>query len=202
MQTANPSRERATHNESQSSSTESLASRLERATGVRTAHCYQCGKCTAGCPLAGEMDHAPSELLRMLQLELPDHERQVLCARAIWICVGCETCLSRCPKEVDLPRAMDFLRQEALAVDTVSPDASDIVAFHRAFLGSIERHGRLFELGTVLGYKLRTGHLLQDAALAPSMIRRGKLGALPHRTDRQAAAGIFARVRALKEPGK
>jgi len=194
--------EPTTRSDHEPSPGDTLSVRLERETGVKSSICYQCGKCTAGCPLGEEMDHAPSELLRMLQLELPEHERRVLSAGAIWMCIGCETCISRCPKEVDLPRAMDFLRRESLEQDCVHPGARDIVAFHRAFLGSIERHGRLFELGTVLGYKLRTGHLAQDAALAPAMMRKGKLGLFPHRGDARAVAGIFERSRAPQKERK
>jgi heterodisulfide reductase subunit C len=182
-----------------STSDRTLSGRLENAAGVHSADCYQCGKCTAGCPLAAEMDHAPSQLLRMLQTDLPQHEERALRSRAIWMCVGCQTCVSRCPKLVDLPRAMDFLRQESLARGLVNRDASEIVAFHRAFLDSIERHGRVYELGLVAGYKLRTGHLAQDTTLAPAMVLKGKLGLLPHAGNRAAVAKIFARARALQK---
>ena len=37
---------------------------LEHKTGVIVSHCYQCGKCTAGCVLAEEMDFPPSFLVR------------------------------------------------------------------------------------------------------------------------------------------
>lgn len=40
---------------------------LEHKTGVIVSHCYQCGKCTAGCVLAEEMDFPPSLLVRLLQ---------------------------------------------------------------------------------------------------------------------------------------
>ena len=161
-------------------STPTLAGRLEHEAHVRVADCYQCGKCSAGCPVAGEMDVMPSRILRMLQLELPRHEEKVLRARSLWMCVGCETCLTRCPKQVDLPRAMDFLRKEALARGVAHRDAADVIAFHRAFLHSVETVGRLFELGMIGEYKLRTGHLFQDMAQAPAMFVRGKVGLLPH----------------------
>jgi heterodisulfide reductase subunit C len=174
-----------------------LAHQLERETAVRAADCYQCGKCSAGCPVASEMDHTPSRILRMLQLELPQHEEEVLRARTLWLCVGCETCVTRCPKEVDLPRAMDFLRREALARGIAHRDGADVIAFHRAFLHSIERVGRLFELGMIAEYKLRTGHLFQDVAMAPAMYLRGKVGLLPH--GRAKVARIFERVRAQEK---
>ncbi len=40
---------------------------LEHEAGVIISRCYQCGKCTAGCVLAEEMDFPPSFLVRLLQ---------------------------------------------------------------------------------------------------------------------------------------
>jgi len=82
--------------------------------------------------------------------------------------------------EVDLPKIMDVLRAESLRRGLVHPRAKDIVAFHKSFLDTIRRFGRLWEVGLVAGYKLRTRHLLQDVALAPAMLKRGKLPLLPH----------------------
>ena len=175
--------------------TPTLAGRLAREVQVRVADCYQCGKCSAGCPVAGEMDVMPSRILRMLQLELPRHEEKVLRARSLWMCVGCETCLTRCPKQVDLPRALDFLRKEALARGVAHRDAADVIAFHRAFLHSVEKVGRLFELGMIGEYKLRTGHLFQDMTLGPKLHSKGKLGLLPHKIQGKAALRrLFKRV--------
>jgi heterodisulfide reductase subunit C len=179
--------------------TGSLTARLERATSVRTAHCYQCGKCSAGCPMAEEMDHPPSRLLRLLQTGEPQHEAVVLRSSAIWLCLGCETCVSRCPNDVDLPRAIDFLREQAIAAGAAHPAAKPILAFHRAFLGGIARHGRLYELELIALYKMATGRLLQDLELAPSMLAKGKMGLLPHRArSREAVARIVTRAAALE----
>ncbi len=178
-------------------SARSLADKLEREAGVRATDCYQCGKCSAGCPLASEMNPTPSRILRMLQLELPQHEEPILRSRTPWLCVGCETCLTRCPQEVDLPRAMDFLRGEAARRRIAHRDAKALIAFRDAFLHSIERWGRLFELGMIAEYKLRTGRLLQDLPLAPSMYLKGKVGLRPHGLrDSAPVARIFERVRA------
>ncbi len=177
--------------------TPTLAGRLAREVQVGVADCDQCGKCSAGCPVASEMDSTPSRLLHMLQLELPQHEEQVLRSRTLWLCVGCETCVTRCPKEVDLPRAMDFLRREALARGIAHRDGRDVIAFHRAFLHSVEWVGRLFELGMIGEYKLRSGHLFQDMTAAPAMFLRGKVGLLPH--GRAKVARLFERVRAAEK---
>ena len=179
---------------------QSLAARLEREGEVRVADCYQCGKCTAGCPAAEDMDVSPSQILRLLQTGTPSHADRALRSMSIWMCIGCETCVTRCPQEVDLPRAMDFLRQQALARDVANPDAGDIVAFHKAFLHSVEKGGRMFELGMIGDYKLRTGHLFKDLGVAPSMFFKGKIGLLPHGgANKREIAEMFARARAVKK---
>jgi heterodisulfide reductase subunit C len=186
------------HHDDASASDRTLAGRLERATGVRVSHCYQCGKCTAGCPVADEMDEPPSRLLRLLQTDRSAHERRALASRAIWLCLGCETCVSRCPNEVDVPRAIDHLRGEAVDQGLAHRDARDILAFHRAFLGTIGGRGRLYELELIARYKLATGHLLQDVSVAPAMFAKGKIGLLPHRTLDRGVGRVFEASRAAE----
>jgi heterodisulfide reductase subunit C2 len=72
--------------------------------------CNQCGKCSSGCPVAEALDVLPSGVIRLAQLGL----EEVLEAQTIWICASCLTCVSRCPKGVDLPRVMEALRCVAL----------------------------------------------------------------------------------------
>ncbi len=158
----------------------SLAASLARATGVEAARCYQCGKCSAGCPIATDMDHTSSAVMRMLQTEDPAIERELLGSKAIWMCASCEMCISRCPMGVDIPKAMDFLRQRSLAEGLADRQASrHIVAFHRSFLDMIRHTGRSYEVGMVADYKMRSGKLWQDVLLAPVMYFKGKLSLLP-----------------------
>ncbi|MGE5479467.1 MAG: 4Fe-4S dicluster domain-containing protein [Chloroflexota bacterium] len=174
---------------------QTLKERIEAAAHCSVADCYQCGKCSAGCPVAGESEVAPNQILRMLQLDIPELEERALGSEMIWLCLGCQTCVSRCPQGVDLPSAMDALRAESAKLGKVHPRAKDIVAFHRAFLDSIESNGRSFEFGLILGYKMRTLHLMQDVALAPKMLAKGKLKFFPHRVhNREAIARIFERA--------
>ena len=178
------------------SASSSLAARLEQEGEVSVADCYPCGKCTAGCPAAEDMDVAPSQVLRLLQTETPKHEERALKSLAIWMCIGCETCVTRCPQEVDLPRAMDYLRKESVERDLVHPEGRDVIAFHRSFMSAVEKFGRLFEFGMIVEYKLRTGHLMQDVLSAPVMFAKGKVPILPHKAKGAAAiARIFERVR-------
>ena len=174
---------------------DTLAARVKAATGISLAQCYQCGKCAAGCPVSEEMDLVPCQVLRLLQYEQPKYDDKVLRCAGIWLCLSCETCSTRCPQEVEIPRIMDAVRAEALRLGVAHPKSKDILAFHRAFLDSIEYTGRLYEMGLVADYKVRSRHLLKDVALAPKMYLRGKLPLLPHLIKgRDAMKRIFQRT--------
>lgn len=169
--------------ESQPKHADSLSQQVLAHTGESAARCYQCGKCSAGCPLASEMDITPSQLLHMLQLEMPEWEEKILRSLSIWLCLTCETCIARCPQEVDLPKIMDYLRGQSLKQDKTNPGAKDIIAFHKAFLDSIKYTGRLYEMGLIADYKIRSLHFLQDLLLAPKMFYKGKLNLIPEKID-------------------
>jgi len=153
----------------------SLAGELLRATGLNVAVCYQCGKCSAGCPMAAEMPLKPHQMLRLAQL---DEREELLSDPSPWLCLTCETCSARCPNEVDPARLVDGLREIALKRDPAAAPRR-LRAFHEAFLRQIRRHGRVFEIGLVAHYKVRTGALLDDVLITPAALRRGKLALLP-----------------------
>ncbi len=171
---------------------EDLSFKVRQSTDVNVRECYQCGKCTAGCPVADRMDIRPSVVMRMLQSGDSVEEDQLLRSLSIWLCLTCETCYSRCPMELDIPKVMDYLRQRSLAEGKVHRDARDIVTFHQSFLNTIERNGRLHEMGLVIDYKLHSGNLFQDITVAPEMFSKGKLSILPERiNDRKGLSRLF-----------
>lgn len=100
--------------------TENLCARVEELSGENVFACYQCGMCSAGCPLTEQMDRLPSQVIRDLQLD----DSSLLESNAMWVCASCLACEVRCPKGVDLAKLMEALRQIVLraALDNVSLD--------------------------------------------------------------------------------
>ncbi len=170
-----------------------LSGEVESSCGVKLANCYQCGKCSAGCPMAFSMDLLPHQIMRLAQLDRRD---RVLNSKSIWLCASCEACSTRCPQEVDIARTMDALREIAYE-ERRTWAQSDVVTFSEEFLAWVERTGRQFESGLVGTYKLRSGHLFQDLDAVPKMA--GKLMKLPHKIKGQKAVQrIFKKCKARK----
>ena len=158
---------------------EGYISEIKSETGVNINRCYQCGKCSAGCAVAEEMDYPPSLVMRMLQTNDTDNFNQLLGSETIWLCVSCQNCLTRCPMEIDIPHLMDYMRERAIREKKVNRKSKNILSFHRAFLDSIKYTGRLYEIGLIGGYKLRSFNLIQDMDIAPKMFAKGKLPLIP-----------------------
>ena len=151
---------------------------VERRSGTPVSACFQCHKCSTGCPIAPEMDLLASQVMRLIHLGAA---AEVLESQAIWLCASCEACTTRCPMEIDVAGVMDALRMMAVEGKVALPDARG-EAFHRSFLGSVRRHGRVYETGMLIVYKLRTRSFLADVDKAPKMLKKGKLSLLPHRS--------------------
>lgn len=150
---------------------------IEALSGEKVSTCFQCQKCSNGCPATIAMEIAPHRLIHMMQLGLRD---QVLRSNTAWVCAACETCTARCPNDIDIAHVLDIVRQMSERAGA-RPDLQDTVRFHSAFLSSVRRHGKVFELGMMADYKLRTRNLFQDIGLALSLLRKGKLKLLPRR---------------------
>lgn len=171
-------------------------SEIKSQTGVNVNRCYQCGKCSAGCAVAEEMDYPPSRVMRMLQTNETGNYREILSSEAIWLCVSCQNCLTRCPMEIDIPQLMDFLRGKSIQEKTVNKNSKNILSFHRAFLDSVKYTGRLYEVGLIADYKMRTFHLLQDMDVAPKMFVKGKLPVIPETVkNKKQIDAIFKNTR-------
>ena len=82
--------------------------KIEELSGQKLLACYQCGKCSAGCPAVSEMDILPNQVIRFAQLGLKD---ELLESKSVWVCASCYTCNVRCPKGIKIAEVMEAVRQ-------------------------------------------------------------------------------------------
>jgi len=159
--------------------------------------CLQCRKCTAGCPVAGRADIKPHELVRLVQL---GQREELLASRMIWECTSCQTCATRCPQQVSVAALNDALRRLSRQ-ERKFPRGMAAVVFNDVFLRMVRRMGRMYELGLMAGFKLRTRRFFEDAGKAPMMLAKGKLPLFPKRVTGKAERGkLFER--AMQAGGK
>ncbi len=150
--------------------------------------CYQCIACSSGCPGAYQMDYPPHQLLRMVQLGMKD---QVLNSNTFWICLSCETCATRCPNDIEIVLVMDTLREMVLAESRKG--TTKLPVFHGTFLNMVKMFGKVYELGLILVFMIRSGNIFKlkdlitrDAPLGVKMFMRGKLAIIPSRIQGKA----------------
>ena len=146
-----------------------------KASNVNLQACYQCQKCSAGCPVVAAMDIMPNQIVRQIQY---GRREKVLASKTIWICASCHTCSVRCPNDIDIAKVMDTLRHLSLK-SGLKAGEGEIPIFHSVFLDSIKATGRIHELSLILRFKLRTRDFLKDAVLGWEMFRRGKIKVMP-----------------------
>lgn len=155
---------------------------LEARSGVKLHECYQCGKCTAGCPMAESMDTMPRQIIRFLQLGMLD---EALASKSPWVCATCHTCTARCPHEVKICDIMEAVRQEA--------DRAGIHPVRRArlftkdFLTPLRLFGRSHELSMTILYNVTSGRLTQNFTYLPAMLKGSKLKIIPERIKERGA---------------
>jgi heterodisulfide reductase subunit C2 len=173
----------------------SLRPAVEQLSGVDLSACYQCKKCSSGCPVAKLARSRPSEIVRQLHLGAGD---ELLGSDLVWMCASCETCSARCPMGIDVAGVIDALRRLALERGAPTPEGN-VPLFNRAFLKTVETFGRSYEIGMIAAYKLGTGKWMNDTEKFPAMLRKGKIALLPPRGgDRKTVKRIFKKIKENK----
>ncbi len=165
----------------------------EELSGQEVRNCYQCGKCSAGCPIAADMDLLPNQVIRLLQLGLTD---AALRSRTIWLCASCETCTTRCPREVDLAAVMDALRNIAIR-ERIRSQERVVTFFNRTFLRLVRKYGRVFEMELIGRFNTGTLNFFKDVMKAPKLFSKGRLKLWPSFKGRKTAKLVFEGVKRL-----
>ncbi len=142
--------------------------------GENVYRCYQCIKCTSGCPLADQFDLTPNQVMRAAQL---NHEK-VLESRAIWLCASCHICATRCPQGIDVTSIMSALRREAAqrGIPAAIPEIAD---FSTLFLRMAGLLGRIHEISLMATFNLKRRRPTHEIGLALRLLRRRRLKIFP-----------------------
>jgi nitrate reductase gamma subunit/ferredoxin len=74
--------------------------------------CFNCGNCTAVCPLSEGNVSFPRRVIRYAQLGLADH---MAASRELWLCHYCAECSATCPRQADPGQFMAAARRYATA---------------------------------------------------------------------------------------
>jgi heterodisulfide reductase subunit C2 len=98
-------------NISQKKVRDQFVAKVEELSGQKILACYQCGKCSAGCPAVSEMDILPNQVIRYIQLGFKE---ELLKSKSHWVCASCLTCNARCPKGIKIAEVMEAVRQISL----------------------------------------------------------------------------------------
>jgi len=94
-----------------------LLQKIVEISGRNPYLCYQCGMCTAVCPVSIFMDVKPHQIIRYLQLGTIDLDK----LKSVWTCIACMACVDRCPRRVDPGILFEAIRNLTLrkGVDAV-----------------------------------------------------------------------------------
>jgi heterodisulfide reductase subunit B len=153
-----------------------LAQRIQEELGQNVYLCYQCVKCSSGCPLGEFLDWQPNQVMRALQL---GQEDIALESETPWLCAACQTCTTRCPQGLDIAAIMDFLTRESLERG-IKPPVTQVRTFNQAFMREVRIWGRAYEPGLMIEMGLHDpGSLIEDVPLYTRMLRKMKVGFFP-----------------------
>ena len=158
-----------------------LAKRIQEELEQNVYLCYQCVKCTSGCPVSNFFDWQPNQIMRAIQL---GQEDIALESETPWLCASCQTCTTRCPQGLDIAAIMDFLTREAKDRG-IQPPLPELNVFNEAFMHEVKLWGRSYEPGLMVEMTLRNRDpkaLVDDAGMYLKMMRKGKVGFFPHPT--------------------
>ncbi len=163
---------------------------IKEETGEDINTCYQCKKCSSGCPVSHLMDYTPNQLIYFARIGLKD---QILKSKTIWLCASCYACSTRCPQGIDIAKIMDTLRAIVFK-SNIPAGVPEVLTFYKIGLSNIKSFGRLYEIGLITSIKLATKDYAKDLELGINMIKKGKLKLLPSFEGSDRTKKIFKNV--------
>ncbi len=120
---------------------------------VNTEACFNCGNCTAICPLTSDQHPFPRDLIRYAQLGLKD---RILESTDPWQCYYCGQCTETCPRGAEPAETMMAIRRWVTAQYDRSGEGARLYRSGKAVLMVVARYVALV-LILLIGYHALTG---------------------------------------------
>ncbi len=89
-----------------------LVERVKKLGARNIGLCFNCGNCTAVCPLSSESSIFPRKLITYAQLGL---EKKILESPDVWLCNYCGECSKTCPRQAEPAESMMAFRRLAIS---------------------------------------------------------------------------------------
>ncbi len=89
-----------------------LLPEIKRYGAFDVSACFNCGNCTAVCPLSQDNDAFPRRMIRYAQLGLSDH---LISNKELWLCQHCGECSETCPRQAGPAEFMAASRRYAIS---------------------------------------------------------------------------------------
>jgi len=168
---------------------------VEEVAGTDIYACYQCGMCSGGCPVSFMMDYTPRQILRMGQLGMKD---EVLSSSTIWLCASCNTCFTRCPREIDLPEVMATLKGRAIKEGFPSKIMEGQILY-KTMVENMKKYGRVHEAQVFVNFARKAGvnKLIKQLPMGLTLFRKGKLKLSPEKI--KSIEQLKALIRSVKQ---
>lgn len=99
--------------------------------------CFQCGSCTADCPVARRRDiFKPRTIARLAILGFKD---LLLSGDLLWLCLGCYNCTEHCPQGVKPTEVIEALRGIAAEEGKLHPG-------YKQLMDALLATGRMYKI--------------------------------------------------------
>jgi ferredoxin len=126
-----------------------LLSEINKYGTVSVEKCFNCGNCTAICPLSSNGETFPRRLIRYAQLGL---KKPLLGSKELWLCYACGECTQTCPRQADPGEFMAAARRYAIA--SYDPTGLAKILYTAPLLSVL----LLFLLACLIGLVFYTSH--------------------------------------------
>lgn len=113
--------------------------------------CFNCGNCTAVCPLTSDAHTFPRNAIRLVQVGMKD---RLLASTDPWLCYYCGECSETCPRGAQPAEAMMTMRRWLTAQYDHSGHAAKMYTSTRAAWNAILRYSMVPLVLLIIGHVL------------------------------------------------